>query len=260
MIKFDIITLFPDAIEPYAEASILGRAQKKKLIKIKAHDLRLFSKDKHNKVDDTPYGGGAGMVMTVQPIDAAVRKIDKSNSKSKTNSNSKSKSKSKFKTRIIVTSASGKRFTQADSKRLAKYDQLIFICGRYEGIDARVEAEIADEALSIGDYVLTGGELPAMVMTDAIARHIPGVLGSSVSLEEESHSDEGVLEYPQYTKPEIYDFKSKTKSKSKSKSKLKSKSKSKSKFKIKKLIVPPVLLSGNHGEIKKWREENSKKI
>lgn len=223
--KFDIITLFPGAIEPYAQVSILGRAQKKKLIKITAHDLRPFSKDKHHKVDDTPYGGGAGMVMTVQPIDAAVRKL-------------KSKLKLK-KTRVIITSASGKTFTQADSKRLAKYDQIIFICGRYEGIDARVEAEIADEALSIGDYVLTGGELPAMVMTDAIARHIPGVLGSAASLEEESHGKDGLLEYPQYTKPEVYEIRKG--------------------LRKKKLKVPPVLLSGNHAEIKKWRKENSKR-
>lgn len=247
MKKFDIITLFPEVIEPYVSASILGRAQKKKLISIKAHDLRSFSKDKHRKVDDTPYGGGAGMVMTVQPIDSAVRKIDKS----KLKSNSKLKSKSKFKTRIIITSASGQTFTQKDAIRLSKYDQVIFICGRYEGIDHRVEMEIADEALSIGNYVLTGGELPAMVMVDAISRNVPGVLGSAESLKEESHGEDGLLEYPQYTKPEIYDFKTKTKSKSN----LKSKSKSK----IKKLKVPPVLLSGNHAEIKKWREEQSKR-
>lgn len=223
MKKFDIITLFPEAVTPYAEASILGRAQKKKLLAIEAHDLRPFSKDKHSKVDDTPYGGGAGMVMTVQPIDTAVRKI---------------KSRTK-KARVIITSASGKRFTQADAKRLAKYDQLIFICGRYEGIDARVEAEIADEAFSIGDYVLTGGELPALVMTDAIARHIPGVLGAAESLEEESHTKEGVLEYPQYTKPEVYELKKG--------------------LKKKKLEVPKILLSGDHKKIAEWRKEQSKK-
>jgi len=225
MIRFDIITLFPETITPYTQASILGRAQKKKLITIKSHDLRSYSKDKHQKVDDTPYGGGAGMVMSIQPIDSAVRKI-------------KSKISPK-KTRVIITSASGKTFTQADSKRLAKYDQLIFICGRYEGIDARVEAEIADEAFSIGNFVLTGGELPAMVMTDAIARHIEGVLGSSASLDEESHNIEGQLEYPQYTKPEKYHYKTGLKKKI--------------------LQVPAILLSGDHGKIKKWREEQSKK-
>ncbi|MFH1631947.1 MAG: tRNA (guanosine(37)-N1)-methyltransferase TrmD [bacterium] len=208
---FDIITIFPETIAPYADASILGRAQKKKLIKINAHDLRDFAKGKHNQVDDTPYGGGPGMVMMVEPIDKAVRKIKKRLKKS----------------RVILTSASGKKFTQADARRLAKHDQLIFICGRYEGVDARVEQSIADEALSIGDYVLTGGELPALVMADAIARNVKGVLGAEESLVEESHSKEGQLEYPQYTKPEEY----------------------------KNLKVPKVLLSGNHAEIKKWRSE-----
>lgn len=227
MLKFDIITLFPETIDAYSGASILGRAQKNKKIKITAHDLRPFSKDKHNKVDDTPYGGGAGMVMTVQPIDSAVRKIRIS------------KSKNKIKTRIIMTAASGKKFTQKDAKRLSKYDQLIFICGRYEGIDERVRTAIADEVFSIGDYVLTGGELPALVMTDAIARMVPGVLGSCCSLDEESHSEKGVLEYPHYTKPEIYEMKHGGKTK--------------------KLKVPKVLLSGNHAKIKEWREEQSKK-
>lgn len=225
---FDILTIFPNTITPYTDASILGRAQKKKLIKIRTHDLRSFSKDKHSKVDDTPYGGGPGMVMTVQPIDSAVRKVKKRLKK----------------TRVILTSASGKTFTQKDAKRLSKYDQVIFICGRYEGIDARVEKEIADESLSIGEYVLTGGELPAMVMTDAIARHIPGVLGSQESLEEESHSTEGELEYPQYTKPEVYEYKG---------------TRGQGLGTSKKLRVPKVLLSGNHAKIKKWRKEQSDK-
>lgn len=230
MNQFDIITIFPDAIQPYADASILGRAQKNKLIKIKAHDLRAYSKDKHNKVDDTPYGGGPGMIMTVQPIDSAVRKL-------------KTKSKKK-KTRVILTAASGKTFTQEDAKRLSAYDQIIFICGRYEGIDDRVRTNIADEALSIGNYVLTGGELPALVMTDAIARHISGVLGAAESLEEESHGKEGLLEYPQYTKPEVYEYRVSASLRPAQK--------------IKKLIVPTILLSGNHAEIKKWREESQK--
>lgn len=230
MLKFDIITIFPEVIAPYAEASILGRAQKKKLIKIKAHDLRLFSKDKHHKVDDTPYGGGPGMIMTVQPIADAVNKV---------------KDVKKVKSRVIMTAASGKPFTQADAKRLVRYDQLIFICGRYEGIDDRVRTALADETFSIGDYVLTGGELPALVMTDAIARHVPGVLGSAESLEEESHNSEGQLEYPQYTKPEIIELKVKSQ-----KSKVQ---------KTKKLRVPKVLLSGDHAKIKTWREAQSKK-
>jgi tRNA (guanine37-N1)-methyltransferase len=223
MQHFNIITIFPDAVAPYTDASILGRAQKSNKIKITAHDLRSFSKDKHEKVDDTPYGGGPGMVMTMQPIDSAVRKIKKRLKK----------------TRVILTSASGKVFTQKDAKRLSKYNQVIFICGRYEGIDARVENEIADESFSIGNYVLTGGELPAMVMTDAIARHVPGVLGSAESLDEESHSKEGELEYPQYTKPEIYEYKKGLRKKN--------------------LAVPKVLLSGNHAKIAKWRKEQSNK-
>lgn len=210
-------------IDGYTRESILGRAQKKRLINIKAHDLRSFTKDKHGKVDDTPYGGGPGMIMAVQPIDTAIRKIKKRRGK----------------TRVILTAASGKPFTQADARRLSKYDQLIFICGRYEGVDARVEKYIADESLSIGDYVLTGGELPAMVMTDAIARLIPGVLGDAASLKDESHNNPGQLEHPQYTKPEEYRFRDG--------------------LKHRKLTVPPVLLSGNHKEIEKWRKEQSKK-
>lgn len=231
MIHFDIITIFPEVVAPYAGASILGRAQKEKLVKIMGHDLRRFSKDKHKKVDDTPYGGGAGMVMTVQPIDDAVEAI---------------RLRKKFlrkyvpTVRVIVTSASGKRFTQADAKRLASYDQVIFICGRYEGIDHRVEEVIADEALSIGDFVLTGGELPALVMTDAIARQIPGVLGNTETLSEESHDREGFLEYPQYTKPEVY-------------------RRAVHKNVVVDLAVPSVLLSGNHKKIEEWRKGESEK-
>ena len=227
--RYDIVTIFPGMCEPYLNESILGRAQKKKLIDIKTHDLRAYSKDKHNKVDDKPFGGGPGMVMQVEPFDRALKKI-------------KSRSKKK-KTRVVVTSASGKRFTQKDAKRLAKYDQVIFLCGRYEGIDHRVEKNLADEALSIGDYVLTGGELPALVMIDAIARMVPGVLGSAESLEAESHTTEGLLEYPQYTRPEEYRFAQKMEN---------------GKWKMGQ--VPKVLTSGDHKKIKKWREEQSKKM
>lgn len=234
MLHFDVITIFPEVIAPYAQASILGKAQKSKLLKIQGHDLRKYSKDKHRRVDDTPYGGGAGMVMMVQPFEAAVsdvrlkapgliKKILKRSSKQPN-------------VRVILTSASGRRFTQADAKRLAEYDQVIFLCGRYEGVDNRVEEAIADEALSIGDYVLTGGELPALVMIDAIARNIPGVLGNDQTLAEESHGENGDLEYPQYTKPEVYTLKNKQI-----------------------LAVPEVLLSGNHKAIEKWRHERMKR-
>ncbi|MEK7620402.1 MAG: tRNA (guanosine(37)-N1)-methyltransferase TrmD [Patescibacteria group bacterium] len=213
-IQFDVITIFPEVVEPYVGASILGRAQKAKLIEVRAHQLRDWSTDKHHKVDDTPYGGGAGMVMKVEPFEKAVKKVKRRLKK----------------TRVIVTAASGKTFTQEDARRLAKYDQLIFLCGRYEGIDHRVTEHIANEALSIGNYVLTGGELPAMVMIDAVARMVPGVIEAE-SLKQESHSEEGYQEYPQYTKPEDY----------------------------KGWKVPEVLLSGDHKKIAQWREEESKK-
>lgn len=231
MKRFDIVTIFPEVIAPYAQVSILGRAQKDGHVKIFAHDLRKYSKDRHKKVDDTPYGGGAGMILAVQPIDDAVEAI---------------RLKKKWfrrmapRVRVVMTSASGKRFTQSDARRLVSYDQVIFICGRYEGIDHRVEEIIADETLSIGDYVLTGGELPAMVITDAIVRLIPGVLGNEKTLTEESHGTEGFLEYPQYTKPEIY-------------------RKIEEKNITKEFPVPGVLLSGNHRAISQWRREASEK-
>jgi tRNA (guanine37-N1)-methyltransferase len=206
--QFDIVTIFPEVIEPYTNASILGRGQEDGVIEISAHNLRDWTDDKHNTVDDTPYGGGPGMVMKVEPFDKAVEDLRGEN------------------TRVVLTSARGKQFKQADAKRLKEYDQVIFLCGRYEGVDARVGEHIADEMLSIGDYVLTGGELPAMVMTDAIARLVPGVLGKEASLEMESHSEEGVIEYPQYTKPREY----------------------------KGWEVPDILLSGDHGAVDEWRK------
>ncbi|EKD33367.1 MAG: tRNA (guanine-N(1)-)-methyltransferase [uncultured bacterium] len=221
-LRIDIVTIFPAMCEAYLNESILGRAQKTGLLDLRAHDLRKYSADKkHKKVDDSPYGGGPGMVMMIEPFDIAVRDLISR--------------KAKNKTRVILTSASGKRFTQNDAKRLAKYDQIIFLCGRYEGVDHRVQTELCDEALSIGDFVLTGGELPALAMSDAISRMIPGVLGKSESLLTESHTKEGYLEYPQYTKPAVY----KTISK-------------------KTLRVPRVLLSGDHKAIELWRMKAGK--
>lgn len=218
-LQFDILTIFPAMIDSYTKESILGRAQKAKLIEVKAHDIRTYSTDKHHKVDDTPYGGGPGMVMKVEPFDLALKKIKKGIRNKELG------------TRVILTAANGKTFTQNDARRLASYKQIIFLCGRYEGIDQRVEDNLVDETFSIGNYVLTGGELPALVMTDAIARNIPGVLGAEASLDKESHTEEGYLEYPQYTKPETY----------------------------KKWSVPEILLSGDHKKIESWREEQSKK-
>lgn len=209
--RFDVLTIFPEMIDAYTHQSILGRANKKGIIQVHAHDVRAFANDKHHTVDDTPYGGGAGMVMKVEPFDRAIQQVLIPSKK----------------TKVILTAASGKTFTHKDAVRLSACEQLVFLCGRYEGIDARVEEHLVDEVFSIGEFVLTGGELPALVMMDAIARHVPGVLGSSASLKEESHSEEGFLEYPQYTKPEIYRGWS----------------------------VPEVLLSGNHAHIHAWRKK-----
>ncbi|MDO9231633.1 MAG: tRNA (guanosine(37)-N1)-methyltransferase TrmD [bacterium] len=214
--KFDIITIFPQIFDSYFGESILARAQKNKLIKIKIHNLRDYTTDKHQTVDDTPYGGGAGMVMKVEPIYKCLKSIKKPK-----------------KTRIILFSAKGKKYTQSDAKRLSKYDNLIFVCGRYEGVDERVAQNLVEEEISIGDYVLTGGEIPAMIVVDSISRLLPGVLGNSESAKDESHSSEGYLEYPQYTKPEVFSV-------------------SKKEWK-----VPTILLSGNHKKITEWRKEKS---
>ena len=206
--RFDVLTIFPKMFDSYVGESILKRAREKKLIQIQAHDIRAFSKDKHRKVDDRPYGGGAGMVMMYQPIADAVKKVQKK------------------KSRVILFSTRGKVFDAAAARRLAKYNQLIFICGRYEGVDERVAQQIADEEISLGDYVITGGELGAMIVIDSVSRQIPGVLGKNESLEEVQGS------YPVYTKPEVV------------------------KVGSKKLAVPKVLLSGHHKNIDVWRENN----
>jgi tRNA (guanine37-N1)-methyltransferase len=213
-IQFDFVSIFPEIFKPYFEVGVLGRAIKKKIFAVKAHNLRKWTQDKHRSVDDRPYGGGPGMVMMVEPFDRAVRAIKKKKSRS----------------RVILLSPRGKIFKQKDVKRLKKYDQLIFLCGRYEGVDERVAKTIADESISIGEYILTGGELAAMVICDAVARHISGVLGKDASLDTESYSDKDYIEYPQYTRPEEYKGKK----------------------------VPKILLGGNHQKIEKWRKEQSK--
>lgn len=214
--RFDILTLFPKLVLPYFEDSILKRAIAAKKITVAAHDIREYSAERHHKVDDSPYGGGPGMVMVCQPLYDAIKAVKKLN-----------------KGPVIYMNPSGARFTQKKAAALAqKYSKkgLILLCGRYEGIDQRVIDLLVDEEISIGDFVLTGGELPAVTIVDAVARLLPGVLGDDSSASEESFSDtlEGMIEYPQYTKPEV--------------------------FKRKK--VPPVLLSGHHAAIKKWRMEN----
>ncbi|MDD5083504.1 MAG: tRNA (guanosine(37)-N1)-methyltransferase TrmD [Candidatus Moranbacteria bacterium] len=240
--KFDIITIFPNICDSYCNESILKRAKERGLIDIVVHNLRDYTEDKHKKVDDTPYGGGAGMVLKVNPIFKAVTAVKQSTANNQQltsntddlNSNQQTAEgaqESSETTRTILFSAKGKRFVQADAVRLAKYDRLIFVCGRYEGVDERVAEHVVDEELSIGDFVLTGGELPAMMVVDAVARLLPEVLGNTDSAVYESHTDEGVLEHPQYTKPEEFNG----------------------------WRVPEVLLSGHHRDIETWRKHTSKK-
>ncbi|XLQ19758.1 MAG: tRNA (guanosine(37)-N1)-methyltransferase TrmD [Candidatus Moraniibacteriota bacterium] len=216
MKKIDILTIFPEIVEPYLNGSIMKRAVQSGAVSFGVHDIREFSNNKHGNVDDTPYGGGAGMVMQVEPIYNAVENV-------------KSKVKDDNKSRVILLSAKGRRYTQRDAERLKEYDNLIFICGRYEGVDNRVAEHIADEEISIGDFVLTGGELGAMVIADSVVRLLPEVLGNEDSAVYESHSEDGYKEHPHYTKPEEFnDWK-----------------------------VPEILLSGNHEKIEQWRKENS---
>jgi len=230
--NFNIITIFPSIFDSYFNESIIKRAQARQVIDINIHNLRDWTTDRHKTVDDTPYGGGAGMVLKVEPIYRCVEDIKLQITNNKFQINSKSKSyKLKTKMRVILFSAKGKKYTHSDAKRLSKYENLILICGRYEGVDERVAKYIADEEISIGDYVLTGGEIPAMAVVDSITRLIPEVLGNVESIKDESHSRSGYLEYPQYTKPE--DFMGHK--------------------------APKVLLSGNHEEIRKWRMKHAKK-
>lgn len=215
--QFDIITIFPKIFDSYFGESIIKRAQAKKLLKIKIHNLRDWATDKHKSVDDTPYGGGAGMVMKVDVLHKSIKSI---------------KSSKSIKSKIILLSAKGKTWNQQLAKKYSKLDRVILICGRYEGVDERVK-EFVDEEISIGDYVLTGGELGAMVMVDSITRLLPGVLGNEASAVDESHSKEGVLEYPQYTRPAVFKADGQAYS------------------------VPDVLLNGNHKEIEKWRRNHA---
>ncbi len=210
--KFDILTLFPEMFEPVKQ-SIIGRATEKELLEINLINIRDFSKDKHKKVDDTPYGGGAGMVMMPDVVYDAYNSI-----------------LDKEKAKVIYLSPQGKVLNQKKVVELSKQEHIILLCGHYEGIDQRVLDEIVDEEISIGDYVLTGGELPAMVLIDSVSRYVEGVLKED-STKEESFTN-NLLEYPQYTRPEVFHGKS----------------------------VPEVLLSGHHENIKKWREEKSIEI
>ncbi|OGX15352.1 MAG: tRNA (guanosine(37)-N1)-methyltransferase TrmD [Omnitrophica WOR_2 bacterium RBG_13_41_10] len=215
--RIDIITIFPKMFAPVLDESIIKRAQNKSKVKIYIHDLRDYSQDKHKKIDDHPFGGGAGMVMRPEPIFRAVEKI-------------KSQVASP-KSQVILLCPQGERLNQRLGQELAKYKHLILICGHYEGIDERVRKHLVNKEISIGDYVLTGGELPAMVLVDCLVRLLPGVLGDKNSLKFESFEG-NLLEYPQYTRPAT--FKGKT--------------------------VPAILLSGNHKKIEEWRKKQAVRI
>lgn len=208
--KFDILTLFPEMFEPL-KTSVIGKAVQKEQIVINLINIRDFSKDKHKKVDDTPYGGGAGMVMKPDVVYSAYQSVEKQTKKAK----------------VIYMSPQGKTLNQQKVEELSKESHLIILCGHYEGIDQRVLDKIVDEEISIGDYVLTGGEIPAMVLIDSVSRYVEGVLNQE-SIQEESFSN-GMLEYPQYTRPEVFEGES----------------------------VPEILLSGHHEKIERWRKQKS---
>ncbi len=213
--RFDIITIFPDLIYHYTNDSILGLGQKNKKIKINAHDLRNFTTDKYRRVDDRPYGGGAGMILQVEPIYNCLEKLGLVKKGKKVN---------RTKTKVVIMDPAGKIFKQTTAKKYTKLDRLVLICGRYEGFDERVY-KFVDEKISVGEYVLAGGELAALTVTESIARLIPGVLGNENSIIEETFANKSNKEYPQYTRPENFSG----------------------------LKVPKILLSGDHKKIANWR-------
>ena len=209
--KIDVLTLFPAMFAGPLDESIVKRARKKGLLDLQIHDLRNWTHDRHKTVDDKPFGGGPGMLLKVEPLFEAVESLQRE------------------KTKVILLSPSGRKFTQEIARELSQEKDLLLVCGSYEGFDERVREALADDELSIGDYVLTNGALPAMVVIDAVARLLPGVLGDDESSRDESFSA-GLLEYPQYTRPAEF----------------------------RGMKVPEVLLSGNHAEIEKWRREQAK--
>ncbi|NLK74907.1 MAG: tRNA (guanosine(37)-N1)-methyltransferase TrmD [Clostridiales bacterium] len=220
--NYHVLTLFPEMVQQGLNTSIIGRAMDKGLITIDAINIRDYSKDKHKRVDDYPYGGGAGMVMQAEPVYLAYKDVQERIK------SAQSSEQSQGKPRVVYVTPQGQLFNQKLAEELAKEDDLIILCGHYEGIDERVLEMIVTDYISIGDYVLTGGELPAMVMIDAISRLIPGVLNNDSSAQFESLQD-NLLEYPQYTRPEIFMDRK----------------------------VPDVLLSGHHANIEKWRRQQS---
>ena len=216
--KFKVMTLFPDMVMGVLSESIIGRAQKSGLIEVQCFNIRDYSADKHRKTDDTPYGGGVGMVMSCQPIYDCFLSV-------------KSEIPCEESTRVIYMSPKGRIFNHSVAKELSEYDNLVFLCGHYEGVDQRILDEIVDEEISIGDFVVTGGEIPACIVIDAVSRLKDGVLASSECYEGESVAS-GILEYPQYTKPRVFLDRE----------------------------VPEVLLSGDHAKIERWRLEKAVEI
>lgn len=214
--KIDILTLFPEMCENVLSESIIGRARKAEKVELSCHNIRDFANNKHNKVDDMPYGGGMGMVMAAEPIYNCYKSLY---------------NEDEPKPHLIYLSPKGTTLTQKKVVELSKLDRIVLLCGHYEGVDERVLDEIVDEQISIGDFVLTGGELPALCLADAVCRMLPGVLSDDLCFEDESHFS-GLLEYPQYTRPAVWNGRE----------------------------VPEVLLSGNHAEIAKWRRKQSLEI
>jgi len=223
MLRFDIITIFPNIFDSYLKESFIKKAQESHKISIKIHNLRDFTRDRHKTVDDRPFGGGLGMVIKIEPVYRAVQFL-------------KSKIKNQ-KSKIILFTPRGKKFTQQTAYKLSKLSQIIMICGRYEGVDERVAKKVADLEVSIGDFDLMGGELPAMLVTETVSRLIPGVLGKPELLKERITKERGFMEYPQYTRPEVF-----------------------SPEKGSKWRVPKVLISGNHKKIIQWRGKRGKEI
>ena len=220
MLKFDIITIFPNIFDSYLKESFIKKAQESRKISIKIHNLRDFTRDRHKTVDDRPFGGGLGMVLKVEPICKAVKKIKKGK-----------------KSKVILFTPRGKKLNQKLAFNFSKLNQIIMICGRYEGVDERVAKKIADIELSIGDFDLMGGELPAILIMETVSRLIPGVLGKPELLKERITKEKGFMEYPQYTRPEVFSPQKGTKWR-----------------------VPKVLLTGNHKKITEWRKKYGKEI
>lgn len=212
--QYDIITIFPKILDSYFNESILKRARKARLITVKTHDLRAYTTDKHHKVDDTPYGGGPGMIFKIEPLYKCLKAI-----------------KRKRKSKVFLMDPAGSQFNQKMAAAFSKLDQIILICGRYEGVDARID-KLIDGKICIGPYVLSGGELPAAIIVETVSRLLPGVLGKMESLRYETFNGElaDVVEHPQYTKPAVFN----------------------------RWPVPKILLSGNHAEIDKWRKAKKK--